>query len=87
MENEIYIKDLKILENNRSLKDIIIVDNNMHSFFLQITNGLPIYDYRGDKKDDLFLPLTQYLKSFLSVYDVRVKIDKDFKIKKFLEQR
>lgn len=29
MENEIYIKDLKILEEGRSLKDIVIVDNNI----------------------------------------------------------
>ena len=29
MENEIYIKDLKILEEGRSMKDIVIVDNNV----------------------------------------------------------
>jgi TFIIF-interacting CTD phosphatase-like protein len=29
MENEIYIKDLKILEEGRSLKDIVIVDNTI----------------------------------------------------------
>lgn len=34
MENEIYIKDLKILEEGRSLKDIVIVDNTMQSFSL-----------------------------------------------------
>jgi TFIIF-interacting CTD phosphatase-like protein len=34
MENEIYIKDLKILEDGRSLSDVVIVDNNMNSFFL-----------------------------------------------------
>ena len=34
MENEIYIKDLKILEEGRNMKDIVIVDNNIHSFFL-----------------------------------------------------
>lgn len=34
MENEIYIKDLKILEEGRAMKDIVIVDNNVQSFFL-----------------------------------------------------
>jgi hypothetical protein len=34
MENEIYIKDLKILEEGRNLKDVIIVDNTIQSFFL-----------------------------------------------------
>ena len=34
MENDMFIKDLKILEEGRSLNDIIIVDNNIQSFFL-----------------------------------------------------
>lgn len=34
MENEIYIKDLKILEEGRNLRDLVIVDNNVQSFFL-----------------------------------------------------
>ena len=34
MENEIYIKDLKILEDGRSLQDVVIVDNTIQSFFL-----------------------------------------------------
>jgi hypothetical protein len=29
MENELFIKDLKILEEGRNLNDIIIVDNNI----------------------------------------------------------
>ena len=62
MENEIYIKDLKILEEGRSLKDIIIVDNNIQSFYLQLSNGIPIYDYTGDKSDDILVPLASYLK-------------------------
>ncbi len=34
IENELFIKDLKILEEGRDLKDVIIVDNNISSFFL-----------------------------------------------------
>lgn len=73
-----FIKDLKILEEGRSLSDIIIVDNNIQSFFLQLSNGIPIYDYTGDKKDLVLLSLTEYLKGFLDVPDVRKKIDRDF---------
>ena len=36
-----YLKDLRIIEN-RDLKDIIIVDNSMTSYALQIENGIPI---------------------------------------------
>ncbi|CDW88199.1 nli interacting factor-like phosphatase family protein [Stylonychia lemnae] len=87
MENEMFIKDLKILEEGRSLKDIVIVDNNIQSFFLQLSNGIPIYDYTGDKNDEVLLSLTEYLKQFLHVDDVRQKIDKDFRIKELLEEK
>lgn len=71
IENEIFIKDLKILEEGRSLSDIVIVDNNIQSFFLQLSNGIPIYDYTGDKNDEVLLSLTEYLKTFIDVVDVR----------------
>ena len=61
MENEIYIKDLKILEEGRNLKDIVIVDNTCQSFFLQLSNGIPIYDYTGDKQDQMLPLLSDYL--------------------------
>ena len=61
MENEIYIKDLKILEEGRNLKDIVIVDNTIQSFFIQLSNGIPIYDYTGDKSDNVLTLLCDYL--------------------------
>jgi TFIIF-interacting CTD phosphatase-like protein len=87
MENEMFIKDLKILEEGRSLSDIVIVDNTVQSFFLQLSNGIPIYDYTGDPADQVLLSLTHYLMSFLDVPDVRTKIDKDFRIKELLEEK
>jgi CTD small phosphatase-like protein 2 len=41
---------LRIVEN-RSLKDIVIVDNKVESFGLQIDNGIPILDFYGSAKD------------------------------------
>ena len=87
MENDMFIKDLKILEEGRSLSDVIIVDNNIQSFFLQLSNGIPIYDYTGDKSDEVLISLTAYLKQFRDVTDVRQKIDRDFQIKKLLEEK
>lgn len=44
------IKDLRIVKN-RSLKDIVLVDNRVESFGLQINNGIPILDFYGSKHD------------------------------------
>jgi hypothetical protein len=54
---------------------------------LQLSNGIPIYDYTGEKNDEVLLTLTDYLKTFINVYDVREKIDKDFRIKELLEEK
>jgi len=86
-ENDLYIKDLKILELGRTLSDIVIVDNNVQSFYLQLTNGIPIYDFEGDKQDSILVNLTAYLKTFLDEEDVRVKINEDFQIMRILEER
>ena len=66
-----HLKDLKILESNRSLSEIVIVDNCVKSFYLHMDNGIPIYDFEGDPADKAFLHLTVYLKSFLYEEDVR----------------
>jgi hypothetical protein len=39
----------------------------------------------GDKNDEVLLSLTEYLKTFLHVVDVRDKIDKDFQVKELVE--
>ena len=50
---------------------------------MQLSNGLPIYDYTGDKTDNVLPVLCNYLlQQIYPVPDIRVKIDKDFKIKK-----
>ena len=51
--NGFYIKDLRIIKN-RKLKDIVIVDNLVHSFGLQLDNGIPILEYlKGDSDCEL----------------------------------
>ena len=58
---DMYIKDLSMLSVGRDLKDIIIVDNCSVNYMLQMTNGVPIKDYNGDKKDTILYNLTRYL--------------------------
>jgi TFIIF-interacting CTD phosphatase-like protein len=44
-EKPIYIKDLKIFEDQFSLKDIVIVDNAVYSFINTLENGIPIIPF------------------------------------------
>jgi TFIIF-interacting CTD phosphatase-like protein len=80
-DNEIHLKDLKILESNRNLSDIVIVDNCVKSFYLHMDNGIPIYDFEGDPSDKALFHLTVYLKSLMYEEDVRTKIAVDFGIR------
>ena len=40
MNNGVFVKDLRILDRN--LKDVVIVDNAVHSFGNQLDNGIPV---------------------------------------------
>lgn len=68
--NGLYIKDLRIVKN-RELKNMIIVDNLVHSFGFQIDNGVPILEWRGQKDDEELHYLTNYLLEAKKYDDVR----------------
>ena len=64
-----YVKDLRILAD-RDLKDILIVDDQVVSFAFQLSNGIPIIPYIGDKNDNELLYLDKYLQSIHSAEDI-----------------
>lgn len=47
----VHIKNLRILEKYRNLKDIVLVDNAAYSFGYQLTNGIPIIPFYDNKND------------------------------------
>ena len=55
-----YIKDLRIIRNI-PLKDIILVDNAVYCFGLQLSNGIPVMPFKEDKTDREFESLTRFL--------------------------
>lgn len=69
-KNGFYIKDLRIIKN-RELKNMIIVDNLVHSFGFQIDNGVPIIEWTGDRQDQELKHLADYLIEAKKYNDVR----------------
>jgi len=69
-KNGFYIKDLRIIKN-RQLKNMIIVDNLVHSFGFQIDNGIPILEWTGNKQDEELKYLMDYLLEAKKYDDLR----------------
>ena len=44
------------------MKNMILVDNAIYSFGLQLSNGIPIIPFKHDKQDNEFLHLVKFLK-------------------------
>ena len=80
-----HIKDLRIILN-RDLKDVIIVDNSMTAFALQLDNGVPIHSWTEDLRDCQLRLLIDYLKVVKNTSDVR-KINRDvFNLSRLVEE-
>ena len=71
--NGIYIKDLK--KCNRSLKDLIIVDNSPIAYTFDSDNGLPIKTWIDDPDDKELMKLVPILEFLSKTKDVRKFID------------
>lgn len=73
----LYTKDLTVIKN-RALKDLILVDNAIYSFFLQMSNGVPIIPFYNNKDDTELLKLRDFLLPLASVDDVQPRISEYF---------
>jgi Dullard-like phosphatase family protein len=86
VNNKIYIKDLRIL-SNRSLENIVILDNSLYSFTNQISNGILINSFYNDKEDKELFNVLNYLQSYLvSTKDVRLINEKVFNFGSIIEE-
>ena len=72
--NGVFIKDLKRL--NRSLKDVIIIDNSPLAYAFDVDNGLPILSWFDNRDDKELIYLQPILKFLEKVDDVRKYIKK-----------
>ena len=85
-KNGFYIKDLRLFKN-RDLKNLIIVDNLVHSFGFQIENGIPILEWKGDKSDKELFHLQNYLIKAKKYDDVRDYNRKHLKLLEFADAK
>lgn len=69
-EDGVYIKDLRIIRN-RSLKDMVIVDNAVYSFGFQLDNGIPIIPFYNNREDEELLHLINYINTLAFFNDLR----------------
>lgn len=73
------VKDLSLLQSGRKMEDMVIIDNKVTSYALNLENGIPIKDFIGDRQDRELKQLTMYLMSrILNAKDVRAVIKEDF---------
>lgn len=65
-EEGVYIKDLRVIKN-RSLENMLLVDNAAYSYFYQLENGIPIIPYYDDKEDEELLQLIHYIRDIIEI--------------------
>lgn len=78
-----YIKDLRIF-SNRDLAKMVLIDNAAHSYYFQLSNGIPIIPYYFDKKDTELKSLEKFLmEEILPAKDVRPVLSNFFKLERY----
>lgn len=78
IQKYVFIKDLRIIKNYDPT-NVILMDNSFYSFINQPSNGMLIYSFYSNYKDNQLI----YAKNFLIKYiypskDVRIEIEKWF---------
>jgi CTD small phosphatase-like protein 2 len=79
---DLYIKDLRLF-SNRKKEDLIIVDNLIYSFALDLQNGIPIKSYYEGKEDYELIFIAEQLEELKSFMDCTAYLEAKFSLSKF----
>ena len=71
------IKDLRIF-GEENLDKVVLLDNNIYSFSPQLTNGILINSFFGDKSDDELSNVRKYLIEYILPSDDVRKVNEQF---------
>ena len=85
-ESKFYVKDLDIFDEYYDLKDIIIIDNSVLSFFYHLENGIPIVPYYNEDKDGSLYVVGLYLVHIFNENDLREANKKYINLNSFLNE-
>jgi hypothetical protein len=77
--DNVYVKDLRIFKGV-DLKNIMLVDNAVYSFGVQLGNGIPITPFKEDKNDREFRFLKRFLLDIRNCEDLREPIRAAFQL-------
>jgi CTD small phosphatase-like protein 2 len=83
MEKNLFVKDLRVF-GQRPLDKTCIVDNALHSYIINLRNGIPIIPFMHERSDDQLLKLADFLMSLDTEVDIRKSIAAHFSYKEFL---
>ena len=84
-ETGVYVKDLSVIAD-RNLKDMMLVDNSIISFAFNLSNGIPIKAFLGDRNDDELLYMVTYLEEVFTKPDIRKFIDQTFRLQELSDK-
>lgn len=85
--NRVYIKDLSTIFDIDDIGRVVIVDNSFYSFMNNISNGVLINSFYGDKSDLELYSVMNYLIGFVSkANDVRKVNDQFFNFKSIIQE-
>lgn len=78
----IYIKDLSVIKKH-PLQRILIVDNAVHSFGLQLSNGILLNSFFNDREDMELVHLASYCLKLSKEKDMIESNEKTFNLEQF----
>ena len=85
IEPGLNIKDLRIFNSCRNIKDIILLDNSLFSFANQLNNGILITSFFDDKDDTFLNNLKDYLEYIQNQEDIREINKESFRFEEIKE--
>ena len=73
-----FVKDLRVL--GRELGQVVIVDNSVAAFSMQVANGIPISSWTSDPRDAELNSLLHFVSRIQLAADVRPYLCNIFKL-------